>query len=315
MSNSTGVRETPDTPEARGPHLPDALTRIPLRVWPFLALAVLAAYGRWVVLSTSGSENPVDIVWIVIGSVETLVAPLLGAALFYRHPNAHRVFPALTFGVALFAFAIIADALRGPVLDGIRGNDFEVENSILASAGYSVIEALFRVFALTYVAIGLADARRFEDRHANKQGWIVLVASAIGTYAISAVLNLASVPEQALVVVVLVTAQLLVSLAWAYLGWTAYRGWVADEKPRNAWGLVAVAGIGFLVAGVVIALLNVALWIIGPTESQVPLVFEFYQVLTAVFAGFWLALLAAFWLGIPSEPDPVAVDPDTPEPA
>ena len=303
-----------DLPEARGPHLPDTLTRIPLGVWPFLALAVLAAYGRWVVLSTGGFENPVDVVWRVIGSVETLAAPLLGAALFYRHPNAHRLFPALTLGTALFAIAIVADAVRRPVMDGILGSDLEFDATILASAGYSVIEALFRVFALTYMAIGLADARRFEDRDANGRGWVVLVAAALGSSALSAVFNLASVPEQAVVVVLLVTAQFLISLAWAYLGWTAYRGWTANEEPRNAWGLVAAAGIGFLVAGVVIALLNVVLWIIGPTEPPVPIVFEVFQVLTAVFAGLWLALLAAFWLGLPAEPVPLEVDPDTPEP-
>ena len=142
----------------------------------------------------------------------------------------------------------------------------------------------------------------------------MLVAAALGTSALSAVFNLASVPEQAVVVVILVTAQLLISLAWAYLGWTAYRGWTASEEPRNAWGLVATAGIGFLVAGVVIALLNVVLWIIGPTEPPVPIVFEVFQVLTAVFAGLWLALLAAFWLGLPAEPVPLEVDPTRPEP-
>ena len=314
MSHPTGVPDTSDLPEARGPHLPDALTRNPLGVWPFLALAVLATYGRWVVLSTGGFENPVDIVWFVIGSVETLAAPLLGAVLFYRHPSAHRLFPALTFGVALFAFAIIADALRGPVLDGIRGRDLEFENAILASTGYSVIEALFRVFALTYVAIGLADARQVENSDADGRGWVLLVVTALSTSALGAALTLASVPYQSLVVAPMLIAQFFVTLAWAYVGWTAFRGWTAGEEPRPAWGLVATTGIGYLVLTVVVSLLNVALWVIGPTESRVPLVFEFYQVLTAVFAGFWLALLAAFWLGLPAEPDPLEADPDTPEP-
>lgn len=314
MSQPTSTPDTPDVPEARGPHLPDAITRIPVGVWPFLLLAVLAAYGRWVVLSAGGFENPVDVIWSVIGSVETLATPLLGAALFHRHPNAHRVFPALTFGVALFAVAIVADALRGPVLDGIRGTDLEFENAILASTGYSVIEALFRAFALTYVAIGLADARRFEDRDANRRGLVVLIAAVLGTSALGAAFTLASVPGQALVVPILLTAQLLIGLAWAYLGWTAFRGWAAGEEPRPAWSLVATAGIGYVVVSVVVTLLNVVLWIIGPTESRVPLVFELYQLLTAVFAGLWLALLAAFWLGLPAEPDPVDVDPNESEP-
>ena len=43
MSGPTGSTETPDWPEERGPHLPDAIARVPGPVWPFLALTVLAA--------------------------------------------------------------------------------------------------------------------------------------------------------------------------------------------------------------------------------------------------------------------------------
>jgi hypothetical protein len=315
MSEPTGSPESPDWPEGRGPHLPDAIATIPLGVWPFLAIAVVAAYGRWVVLSTGGFQDPVSVIWGVILSLEAVAAPLLGAVLFYRHPSAYRRFPALTFGAVLFAVAVVADALRRPVLDGISGTDLEFENAILASTGYSVIEALFRVFALTYMAIGLADARRFEDGQAYGRGRVVLVVSALGTSALSAVLTLASVPDPSLPVAILLTAQLLIGLAWVYLGWTAFRGWAAGEEPRDAWGLVATAGIGYLAVSVVVALLNVVLWIVGPSESQVPLVFEFYQLLTAVFAGLWLAMLAAFWLGLPAEPDPAEIDTDGPEPA
>jgi hypothetical protein len=45
-------------PEARGPHLPDTLMRIPLGVWPFLGLAVLAAYGQWEMLRAVRSTTP-----------------------------------------------------------------------------------------------------------------------------------------------------------------------------------------------------------------------------------------------------------------
>jgi hypothetical protein len=301
--------------EPRGPHLPDAITRIPPGVWPFLALAVLAAYGRQVELTTGGFPNPF-VVWTVVGSVEAIAAPLLGAALFYRHPNAHRRFPALTLGAALFAIAVAADALRRPVLDGLLGSALDFESGILGGAAYRVIEALFRVFALTYLALGLVDARRLDDRPANRYGWVVLVVAVVSTSALSAALTLASVPDQALVVAILSTTQLLTGLAWAYLGWTAFRGWSAREEPRRGWGLVAIAGIGYLLVSIVISLLNGVLWIIGPTESQVPLVFEVYQLLTVVFAGFWLALLAAFWLGLPAEPDPEDVEAEeVPEPA
>jgi hypothetical protein len=45
-------------------------------------------------------------------------------------------------------------------------------------------------------------------------------------------------------------------------------------------------------------------------------VYEVYQLLGVVIAAIWLALLAAFWLGLPAEPDAddVALD-ELPEPA
>ena len=58
MSDPTGSAETPDWPEARGPHLPDVIARVPGPVWPFLALTVLAAFGRWQELSASLARQP-----------------------------------------------------------------------------------------------------------------------------------------------------------------------------------------------------------------------------------------------------------------
>ena len=79
--------------------------------------------------------------------------------------------------------------------------------------------------------------------------------------------------------------------------------------------LVGVAGVGYVVVSVAFTVLRVALWIIGPTENQVPLVYEVAQILSVVLAGFWVGLLVAFWLGLPAEPDPDDPEIDAPEPA
>jgi hypothetical protein len=293
--------------EPRGPHLPDTITRTPLGVWPFLAVAVLAAYGRVSLLGQESFASPANVLWVIAGTVEAVAAPLLGAALFYRHPRAHRTVPAVAFGTVLFAFTTVVDALREPVMNSIApppmfgslGEGFVT----LASTGYSAIEALLLVFALTYLAIGLGDARQFKDRRSGRPIMLGLLLCAVGAPLAGGILASPWPAETTNQIVVGLTAQLLTNLAWAYLGWTAYRGWRADEEPNAGWGLVALAAIGYVVVVIVFALLSVVLWIIGPTETQVPLIYEFAQVLTLGLAAFWLALLAAFWLGLPAEPD------------
>ena len=116
MSDPAGSAETPDWPEERGPHLPDAIARVPGPVWPFLALTVLAAFGRWQELSGLSFDSPVGVVSLIAGSVPPIVSPLLGVALFARHPNAHRTMPSVAFGIVLFAVLTVVDRLREPIL-------------------------------------------------------------------------------------------------------------------------------------------------------------------------------------------------------
>lgn len=293
--------------EPRGPHVPDVITRIPLGVWPFLAVAILAAYGRVSLLRPESVGSPLAAIWVAAGSVEALAAPLLGAALFYRHPVAHRTVPAIAFGTVLFAFTTIVDALREPVINSIAAPMFfsSLDDPVgtLAANGYRLVEALLIVFALTYLAIGLSDARRFEDRANARAILIVLLVAAVASPIIGGLLALPWRGELTLQILLNLVAGLLSYLAWLYLGWTAFRGWRAGEAPNAGWGLVALAGIGYLAVVAFFAVLNVLLWIIGPTESQVPLVYEAALLLEVVTAGLWFAVLAAFWLGLPELPN------------
>ena len=299
--------------QPRGPHLPDAIMRVPLGVWPFLAVAVLAAYGRVSLVGPGSFEPPSNVVWVIVGSVEAIAAPLLGAALFYRHPRAHRTVPSIAFGAVLFAFTTVVDALREPVMNSIAPPMFfgSLDQTMVtvAGSGYRLVEALLIVFALTYLALGLSDARRFEDR--TNARWI-LIASAVIAVASPIVGGLLALPwlgEMSLQIALNLFAGLLSYLAWVYLGWTAFKGWAAGEEPSAGWGLAAAAGLGYLVVVASFTVLNVLLWIIGPTESQVPVVYEAALLLEAATAGVWVALLAAFWLGLPAEPEPVMPDP------
>ena len=297
--------------EPRGPQLPDVLTRIPLGVWPFIAVAALEAIGQWEHIRSIQAGHPVDVVEAVIGAIGRLAVPLIGAALFLRHPSAHRTMPAITLGVVLLAALTVVDALRDVVLGGIAQSDLDIETATLASTGYSVIQALVRVFAVTYIALGLDDARQFEDRTRASGVRVLLLIAALLAPAITAFVVWPWPQEHVVTTLLSLAAQVATNLAWTYLAWIAVRGWAAGEQPKLAWGLTAIVAAGNLFVTVLAAVLNLIVWVIGPTESQVPAVFEVYRLLLGVLAVLWVLLLAAFWLGLPSEGGP---EPD-PQPA
>jgi hypothetical protein len=172
--------------EPRGPHLPGVMSRVPLGAWPFVAVAALEAFGQWEQIRSIQSGHPVDYVEAVIGAIGRLAAPLIGAALFLRHPSAHRTMPAITLGVVLLAALTIVDALRDVVLEGIVQSELDFETATLASTGYSVIQALIRVFAVTYIALGLDDARQFQDRTRASGIRVLLLVAALLAPAITA---------------------------------------------------------------------------------------------------------------------------------
>jgi hypothetical protein len=308
MSSPTGVRETPDMPEARGPHLPDAITRVPGPVWPFLALTALAAFGRWQELSRLSFDSPIDVVALIAGSVPPIVSPLLGVALFARHPNAHRTMQSVAFGVVLLAALTVVDRLREPILESIASLDPTFASTGPAYLGYGLVQALVGVFALTYLSIGLADARRFEDSPGRRTALILLVAGAIGAPAVSALLGFAWLSVQPLSSLVSVVSVVATDLAWAYLAWNAYRGWSAGEEPGTGWALAAGAGFGYVLIAGLASVLSVFAWVSGANNSQPQLVYEVYLLLGAALAGVWVALLAAFVVGLPAVEETVTAD-------
>jgi len=290
--------------EPRGPQLPDVLTRVPPGVWPFVAVAVLEAFGQWEQVRSIQAGHPLDVVEAVIAAIGGLAVPLIGAALFVRHPNAHRTMPAITLGVVLLAALTVVDALRDVVLEGIVQSELDFETATFAGTGYSVIQALIRVFGVTYIALGLDDARRFDDRTRASGVRVLLLIAALLAPAITAVVVWPWPQELVVTTLLSLAAQVATNLAWTYLAWIAVRGWAAGEQPTVAWGLTAIVAAGNLFVTVLAAMLNLVVWVIGPTEGQVPVVFEVYRLLLAVLAALWVVLLAAFWLGLPSEGDP-----------
>ena len=144
----------------------------------------------------------------------------------------------------------VVDRLRAPILQSIASFDPTFESTAPAFLGYGLVQALIAVFALTYLSIGLADARRFEDRPAGRSVLILLLAGAVAAPAVSALLGFAWLSVQPLSSIVSVVSVLATNLAWAYLGWNAYRGWSAGEEPGTGWALVTGASFGYLLIAV-----------------------------------------------------------------
>src|SRR5688500_6853375 len=96
--------DTAPWPEARPPHLPDRITALSPWIAPFLLLAALQVFLGWQQWASEGTLDVAPSLALHISDLlPSLAATLLGAALFWRHPQAHRTMPRVALGVALLA--------------------------------------------------------------------------------------------------------------------------------------------------------------------------------------------------------------------
>jgi uncharacterized membrane protein YidH (DUF202 family) len=304
-----GVTERP-IPEARGPHLPDVLTRQSIWVFVFGLAAVFilwSVWRRWTAEYTIVDLNAVSA--LLFGLIPGVVAPLFGVALFARHPDARRTMPLLVFGVALFAFAELLEVFDRAIFEALIAftpEDFGPATPAVVAFG--VFTALLGMFAVLYTGAGLSSARRRERSAAERPLMIWLVALGV----VSAVVSIASIvplingtptPVDLLQLGISLTVSLLVTLAWAYLVTVTVGGWLSDDAPRRAWALAALA------TSVLFAVRLAIGAVLGPGELWFTIVnIARYASLVA-----WVVLLVAFWLGLPSL-DPTADPPEATQP-
>jgi hypothetical protein len=297
---SERLTESPPIPEARPPHLPDALARLSPGFFAFALVALLVAWSN--VRDWIGQYPFVDSAAVIalVARVQFVVVPLLGAVLFIRHPRAHRTMPLLVFGLALMTFGEVLSAFDDP----IRGFLAELSPSDVgpttpATLAYAVFTSLLALFALLYVGAGLTAARRRDRGAAERPLAIWLGALAV----VGAVVSLATIFQlefdtSAAGIVQLVIGfvlSLLLTLGWAYVTAVAIGGWLTHEPPRSAWGLAAL-GLSILFAVRLIASTVTALFL---GEAFLTLL----TVTTIASAAAWLLLLAGFALGLPSAVD------------
>ncbi len=242
-----GIRERP-IPEARGPHLPDVLTRQSIWVFVFGLVAVFilwSVWGRWTAQYPIVDLNAVSA--LLFGLIPGVVAPLFGVALFVRYPDARRTVPLLVFGVALFAFAELLEVFDGAIFEALIAFTPEaVSPATPAVVAFGVFTALLGMFAALYTGAGLSSARRQERSPAERPLMIWLVALGV----VSAVVSIASIvplltgtpaPADLLQLAISLVVSLLVTLAWAYLVTVTVGAWLSGEVPRRAWALAGIA--------------------------------------------------------------------------
>ena len=299
--------ELPPWPEARPPHLPDALTSLSPWVIGFLLLAGLQVFAGWREWVAEGDlRDGSTIAFIIQARLPGVCVALLAAALFSRHPDAHRRLPMLTFGVVLLNVAplmgLATNALNTVFVAAAEAGD---EGSSVVTVGiYGGAIIVLVSFGVVFLARGLAMTRRGADVVSGR----VLGIAMIALVAVGSVLSLIpffSQPDTASLLspfnVVFFVLAKLNNLAWAYLFVIAFGGWLAGEQPRIGWLLAALAA-GLDVA--LLLLLGLAGLVDIARAGQAVL-----EIIGWLGVANWVLLLLAFAVGLPS----VAMAVDDPE--
>ena len=294
----------------RGPHLPDVLTAIPRVALAFMLLAAArlavavdrADLGMVPQLST--------ILAYAVGSIAPVVAVLLPAALLIRHPDAARRARTLLAGTVLIAageiLRVLADPLQ-PVFEQLTPQHPEVGFLVPMAIGYSTLVNLVATFGVATVGLGLARARRYEDRSGTRAIAVTLGLVAVLLSAMR-IAEVARLPYDQISVTPMVVAYLgstvilgiLAAVAWTYLAAMALRGARAGEEPGSGWSSGALGICLVVVAFVIGAGLSLAAALNPPTPDAQPVFTSVGYVMSGVVALGYLLVLAGLAAGLPS---------------
>jgi hypothetical protein len=297
---------------------------VPLLVWPFVALSVVTA---WALTQQDGLNGltAVETARWAIGQIPSVLAPLVAAALFLRHPDAPRSLPMLAIGALLLGVGAVLELIDPWLTEVLQAIAPPSPDALLAQGQvvlwYGVLRPLVPVFATLYLAGGLASARRFEN--VGSARWLVvpvgIAVAGIVLYHAWSFVDLAASEQSDYLVFSVVAAVIGVGevLAWLSLASTALGGRRAGEDPARGWWLGTVAALIYLAATLVFYGLLIAasvaggLWETGTFAGDAARVLIFLAGLGR--AVVWVFLVAAFLVGLPAvreADDPADEDED-----
>jgi len=292
----------PPVEDARGPHLPDVVTRnwAP-GVFVLLAIGYVVWYATHLTFAPDASLA--DFVVYVLQAVPATTAILLPAAILLRHPDAWSTVRTLLFGAILYAVVqamlILADPLQA-FFETLTPATDDLPFLVPSSAIYNGLISVVAAFGLGYMAVGLSIARRYTDTRSRwVTGWFVPVATifatVVGVIAVSR-LDLSGTPMTPPLAIYLGSSVILGVLrfaVWAFLSSVVTRGWLEGEEPRSGWGL---ASIGTWLVLLTLAIVNVT-GVISIADDIFGTLLGYFIVIA--YAGGHLLLLLAFLVGLP----------------
>lgn len=322
----TGLPDGPDAPsptsdtmpEARGPHLPDTVTRHGALAWAFLLLAV--ARLIWFVRE-SPPVAPYDLATIVsygAAIVPSVVVVLLPAGLLLRHGDAPSRARTLLLGTVLFVLVegmrVLNPPLR-PIFEQLTPGSEETPFLVPLALVYNAVIGLLGSYAVANIALGLARARRYEDPPGAAVATALMVV-AVSLVAVGGVIAVSQLPLDQItmtptVILYLVSTVFLSTLfaaSWAYLAAVAVRGARAGELPESGWTAAALGG-GLIIAAYTVRAVLVVFTVTPETQA---LFTNLGFALSVTVALGYLGLLIGFLLGLPSldEVDDDVLDDD-----
>jgi hypothetical protein len=319
----TAIDDAPSL-EARGPHLPDALTRsvraVPILGWLFI---LLAAFDLWWnagdILANPSGIDAGSIALAAMGWLPAVATCLFGAALLARHRGALSTHRILFIGILLLVLVEgvrIASVVWSDQIAAFARDPDDLSPISPGTLGVSITSAVFRVFGLVLVARGVLGVRQFEeDLNADRRMTIItlvsiplIIASVVSVVVYVATLELATL--SAITIAYLILGALVSALAvaaFAYLTTIVTAGWAAHERPRGAWRFAAL-GVWLiflaLYAGTLIQVI-VLVYQASATSQTQPLTWtnDAFNISTIIRGVGYLALLLAFVFGFPSPRD------------
>jgi len=308
-----------DTYEARGPHLPDVLTRQSPWVYLFVGAAFVhlaAAWWDWAGRGVLADAQELLLLLSVRGN--DAVISLFGAALFIRHPDARRSMPFLAFGLGLLALGPLLQLVDTPVtqfIDSLAPSGAEFIGLSPAVVAYHVFTSLIEIAGVLYLGVGLGDARTRPRRNVERSVLSLLVVIGILTVAwqilpIGGAQGPAS-PYEWVLLVIGVVLSLLSTVAWSYLIAVVFGGWMAGEVPHIGWGLAFVAGLVGLLVRIFSAISIVIANLSQAVSSPFAPLFPVFGVAGTVG---WILWLAAFAVGLPARSSATADPPEATPP-
>ena len=288
--------------------------RFDARPWAFVFLAIvdvvisIARYNEQLHDLSIGT-----VLSFGLGLIPSVVACLLPAALFIRHPDAWSRGRPLVIGTILLAFAVVLQLFEAPltpVFDALTPAADDGLAIVPLAIAYNALYTVVTALGLVYLGLGLSQARRYEDRRPVPTGWIVLAIAGLATlirFWTVLTLDFTGTPLTPVFfsyIVSFLVLGLITVGSWAYFTVSATGGAIIGESPRNGWQLASAGGWLMLLTFGIITTEG----LIQPSDENVVAVLVWTTAILAAVGQ--LAVLAAFAVGLPELDDLDEFDDD-----